>query len=44
MSFIMDENKQEKKWLVVKYKVPNGLNRIVAPQGNHLDGFPWQMG
>jgi len=41
VSFIMDENKQKGKWLIIKRKAFKWAKVNGAPPKDHLDGFPW---
>ncbi len=43
VSFAMDRNKQEGKWLVVECKTLKRVTSNSAALKDHFDGFPWQM-
>jgi hypothetical protein len=44
MSFAMDGNRQERKWLPIKHKALKWVKANKAPLKDHLDESPWQMG
>jgi len=43
VSFAMDGNKQERKWLAIEHKALKWAKTNSALLMDHLDGFPWQM-
>jgi hypothetical protein len=44
VSFAINGNKQEMKWLAIKHKALKWDEANSAFLMDHLDGFPWQMG